>query len=122
MTCVATFKINEFAEVLDPEETADGIISHGWHVRVTNGTDSNPDNDWIITTTPGQISFRAPEGVSLKWGSLASFRFVADRVPVETPATLYVAGEGVPTSLAANTLSAVEILFRDGFESPEEGG
>ena len=78
--------------------------------------DSDPVNDWLVSTPPGFISFRAPDGVSLKWGSLVSFRFVADRAPVEVPATLMIAADGSPDRLGTTTFSAVEILFEDGFE------
>ena len=78
--------------------------------------DSDPDNNWLITTPPGSIRFQAPENVSLKWGSLVSFRFEADRAPEEVTASLTVAGAGMPDHLEATTFSAVAILFEDGFE------
>lgn len=78
--------------------------------------DVHSGNDWLATTPPGIISFQAPENVSLKWGSLVSFRFVVDRAPVPVNATLGVAGAGSPVSLSAGTLGADDSIFDDGFE------
>ncbi len=46
-TCNATFTINSFAEVIDPEEIADGIIVHRWSTGSPTGIDPNPSNDLV---------------------------------------------------------------------------
>jgi hypothetical protein len=78
--------------------------------------DSDTANDWAVTTPPGILRFQAPENISLKWGSMVSFRFIIDREPVVVNASLMVANEGTPSSLSGNILGADRSLFKDGFE------
>ena len=78
--------------------------------------DTDDSNDWVATSPAGLLRFQAPENVSLKWGSLVSFRFLADQAPVEVEATLDAAQVGEPDSLTVRTFSAVELVFDDGFE------
>ena len=78
--------------------------------------DSDPGNNWEITVSAGSISFRAQDDASLKWGSLVSFRFVADRQPAEVTATLLTAEGGSPDSLQTTTFSPLDLLFEDSFE------
>ncbi len=45
-TCRATFTVNTFSEIIDPEEVADGLLVHRWSASAA-GTDPNPDNDRV---------------------------------------------------------------------------
>jgi hypothetical protein len=78
--------------------------------------DTDTSNDWVVSLQPGVLRFQAPDGVSLKWGSLISFRFLADRAPVEAEAELKVAVAGVPQSLKIKTLTGAPLIFKDSFE------
>lgn len=85
VTCVATFTINEHAEVLDPEGTADGVISHGWRVSTSGiGTDPDPDNNEVVVhyvLAPQPIPTLSPAGLAaLAAGLLLAFS-VLRRVP-----------------------------------------
>ncbi len=73
-------------------------------------------NDWTVSTPPGLLSFLAAEPDRLRWGSLVSFRFVADKPPNADTAALGVAQAGDPESLNASVLTSTSLLFEDGFE------
>jgi hypothetical protein len=85
VTCVATFTINEHAKVLDPEGTADGVISHGWQVAgIGADPDPNPGNNRAVVhyiLVPQPIPTLSPAGlVALAAGLLLAFS-VLRRVP-----------------------------------------
>ncbi len=75
-------------------------------------------NDWTVSAQPGLLSFEAAEPDRLKWGSLVSFRFVANKPPNTDIATLHIAEAGDPDSLNASILTSTSLLFEDGFEQP----
>ena len=80
--------------------------------------DGDPDieNNWLATIQPGLLKFEAGDSDKLKWGSLVSFRFVADAPPNVARAALHVADPGEPGSLDINMLTSSTLLFDDGFE------
>ena len=89
-------------------------------VRVSEAEffDGDPDseNNWLATIQPGLLRFEAAENDKLKWGSLVSFRFIADQPPNVGRASLHVADPGEPGSLNINMLTSSALLFEDGFE------
>ena len=80
--------------------------------------DGDPDsaNNWVATLQPGSLKFQGSESSKLKWGSLVSFRFVADEPPNVATAALHVADAGEPDSLGINLLTSSTLLFEDSFE------
>ncbi len=78
--------------------------------------DTDSENNWVATNEPGIVSFQAAEPDKLKWGSLVSFRFVADTPPNSGVATLHVADAGDPVSLNINLLTSTSLVFEDSFE------
>jgi hypothetical protein len=81
--------------------------------------DESAANDWVSSRPLGLLRFQAPEGTSLKWGSLVSFRFVANDAPNTGTASLGVAQAGEPDTLSAGTFTSTGLSFRDGFESQD---
>ena len=78
--------------------------------------DTDGENNWVATTQPGLVSFQASGPDKLKWGSLVSFRFIADKRPNSDVATLHVADAGDPASLNVNLLTSTSLIFEDSFE------
>ena len=111
---------------LDFDRAIDSIeIPIGYDVTIQsisfNDGDANAANDWLITVSNNTLKFETPESAQLKWGSLISFSYVADRAPEPHNATLGVAAEGLPENLILQTLGTGDTVFEDGFElNPEE--
>lgn len=106
---------------IDFDRAIDGFdipIPAGVSVLETDFFDGDAElaNDWTISFPAGLVRFEAPDGVSLKWGSLVSFRMLADRAPAEAQAELKVAVAGAPQNLSIQSLSGVPLIFEDGFE------
>jgi len=78
--------------------------------------DTDSANEWVATIQPGLLSFQAAATDKLKWGSLVSFRFIADQPPNPGVATIHVADTGEPASLNINLLTSTSLLFEDSFE------
>jgi hypothetical protein len=80
--------------------------------------DADGANDWSISdpSINDILTFKAPDGMSLTWGSLVSFRFVADREPLAITGSLSVAQAGSPSTLNVRTFTGTDLLFRDSFE------
>lgn len=106
---------------IDFDRAIDGFdipIPAGMNVLETDYFDGDADlaNDWIVSFPAGMVRFQAPDGISLKWGSLISFRFMADKAPAEAEAELKVAVAGAPQNLTIQTLAGVPPIFEDSFE------
>ncbi len=68
-----------------------------------NDIDTNAGNDWTVTITPGvSITWTAPVGNSLDWGTLFNFAFDANAPPVATSATLTALEAGSPLAVVAS--------------------
>ena len=66
--------------------------------------DADSSNDWIASVGADSISWRAPPGAELRWGTLVGFAFDSDTAPVATTAQLDVFDPGTPAVLAIRTL------------------
>jgi len=78
--------------------------------------DTDSENNWVANTQPALVSFTASDTDELKWGSLVSFRFIADKRPNPGVGTLHVADAGEPSSLNINLLTSTNLIFDDSFE------
>jgi hypothetical protein len=92
-------------------------------VIATSFSDGTADgaNPWTVSTTGDRVSWNAPDGASLDWGTLYSFSLTVAAVPVEGTSSLDVAGAGTPAAYEVATLvpdavPANDIIFEDGFE------
>ncbi len=66
--------------------------------------DSDPANDWTPVVLASSISWLAPPGQGLPWGTLVGFAFDAQVPAVATASQLAVLDPGTPTSIAIETL------------------
>jgi hypothetical protein len=66
--------------------------------------DGNPQNDWTPSVAGGLITWTAPAGNALDWGTLYNFRVDADAAPVVSAATLTPLDAGSPTAVVVRTL------------------
>jgi len=87
----------------------------------SNGT-LDTTTAWNADTTGGQITWTAPEGGTLDWGTLYSYSITTSAPPVAGSATLHIAQAGTPASYDVATLVpsasvAEEPIFANGFES-----
>lgn len=83
--------------------------------------DETAENDWIPEVTGGRVSWTAPPGLSLDWGTMFTFGFTATAAPVTTTAFLGVSEPGDPGELEAAVLGPIaagpQSIFQDGFET-----
>ena len=77
-------------------------------------------NDWSFSESGGYLTWTAPSGASLDWGTLYLFSVTTYSAPVSATSQLQPATSGGLLSLKVSTLApgASDIIFRDGFESP----
>jgi hypothetical protein len=66
--------------------------------------DTDPGNDWTVSVTPQAVTWTAPPGNPLAWGTLYNFRMDVDAEPVELYATLTPLTPGTPALLRVRTL------------------
>ena len=93
-------------------------------VNVLNDRFSDGDleagNDWSFSSAGNALSWDAPAGGSLDWGTLYLFSVTLDAAPVTGTSALNVATAGTPASFEVETLVAeaplVDLIFKDGFE------
>lgn len=67
--------------------------------------DLDAANDWQATVSDGQVSWNAPIGNTLDWGTLYSFSITANRPPVTSISELHVAEAGTPASFVVESLA-----------------
>jgi hypothetical protein len=65
---------------------------------------ANPLDDWAVSTAGGRVTWTAPAGNALDWGTLFNFRMDVDAAPVEAFARLTPLVAGTPSTLSARTL------------------
>ena len=65
---------------------------------------ANPLDDWSASVAGGKITWTAPAGNALDWGTLFNFRMDVDAAPVETMARLTPLAAGTPAVLTVRTL------------------
>ena len=82
--------------------------------------DLEAGNDWSFSSAGNALSWDAPAGGSLDWGTLYLFSVTLDAAPVTGTSALNVATAGTPASFEVETLVAeaplVDLIFKDGFE------
>jgi hypothetical protein len=80
--------------------------------------DLNAANDWTGSVSGTGVTWTAPAGAELNWGTLFRFTFVADAAPVRGGhAVLGVAEPGTPSTYSVATLRAdSDTIFLDGFD------
>ena len=66
--------------------------------------DTSAANDWTPSSANGNVTWTAPPGHALDWGTLLNFRFEAHAAPVETFAGLVPLASGNPGFVAVQTL------------------
>ena len=84
--------------------------------RFSDG-DLNAGNDWTFTNTGGFLTWTAPAGNSLDWGSLYLFSVTSSSPPADGISELQPATAGSPSLYMVATLAPTsDIIFQDGFE------
>jgi hypothetical protein len=66
--------------------------------------DADPQNDWTASIANGHITWTAPAGNALDWGTLFNFRIDADAAPVQSAARLTPFQPGGPAEIPVQTL------------------
>ena len=89
--------------------------------RFSNGTFDNADA-WTLDTSGDRVTWTAPEGATLDWGTLYAFSITVAAPPVEGASSLRVAQAGTPSAFDVATLVpqvvvANDVIFEDGFEA-----
>ncbi|MEM8962841.1 MAG: hypothetical protein AAGD38_15255 [Acidobacteriota bacterium] len=81
--------------------------------------DQDGGNDWSFAEGANALTWTAPAGNSLDWGTLFVFGFTVDSAPVDSSADLGVLEPGTPGVLTIGTLAPTTAgpIFTDGFES-----
>lgn len=94
--------------VIEPDVATSADFSDG---------DGAAANDWSAALDSGHLSWTAPTGVELAWGSLAGFSLIDRRPPTQGQARLQLAEAGSPNDYPINALVPdVDWLFGDGFD------
>ena len=77
-------------------------------------------NDWTFSESGGYLTWTAPSGASLDWGTLYLFSVTTYSAPVSATSQLQPATPRGLLTFNVSTLApgASDIIFRDGFESP----
>jgi hypothetical protein len=88
--------------------------------RFSNGTVDGA-NAWTASNAEGVVTWTAPEGGTLDWGTMYSYSIVSSSAPVAGTATLHVAEAGTPASYDVATLVPAptgpdDTVFTDGFD------
>lgn len=81
--------------------------------------DLNAGNQWTFGSSGGALTWTAPTGGSLDWGTLYLFSVVLDSAPVAGTTTLNVAEAGMPATFDVSALvpSSGDVIYQGGFDS-----
>ncbi len=79
---------------------AGAVVSATWF----SDGDDTIGNDWSASTAGGAVTWTAPSGSPLDWGTLYAFSLTVNRAPVTSTANLRVAEVGLPASHDVETL------------------
>ena len=81
--------------------------------------DLDSGNDWTFSSAGGYLTWTAPSGASLDWGSLYSFSVTTSGTPIPGNSELKPTTAGLPSSFSVPILvPGSDIIFQDGFDSP----
>ncbi len=64
----------------------------------------NPLDDWTVSVSGARVTWTAPAGNALDWGTLYNFRLNVDAAPGESAATLTPLDPGSPEAFAVRTV------------------
>ena len=79
--------------------------------------DGNAANNWTAQVAGGRVTWSAPVGNELNWGTLFSFSFVANARPFDAQTSLGVAEPGNPAQYGLSALVPdADVLFAHGFD------
>jgi hypothetical protein len=83
--------------------------------------DRDSGNDWTASTAGDAVTWTAPAGNTLDWGTLFSFSKVVNGAPVAADVNLHVAEAGSPAAFDVSSLGPgatvpTDIVFKDGFD------
>jgi hypothetical protein len=81
--------------------------------------DADAGNDWVSSRDASGLTWSAPAGNTLDWGTLYRFSVVADAAPVSASALLEIDSEGSGETLGADTYAPTvfdDTIFVDDFE------
>ena len=89
--------------------------------KFSNGTHDNA-GAWTLDTSGDRVTWTAPEGATLDWGSLYAFSITVASPPVQGGSSLRVAQVGTPQAYEVATLvpepvDPNDVIFEDGFEA-----
>lgn len=99
-------QIDAFTVPLPPGSS---IVQNVWF----GDGDEVPGNDWTAVVNAGDITWEAPAGNTLDWGTLFNFSFDTNAQPGDQPITLGILepGEaGSPTTLAASSVGPATLI------------
>ena len=85
----------------------------------SNGTLDVPG--WTESSANGEVTWTAPDGGTLDWGTMYSYSITSTSAPVAGTITLHVAQEGTPASFEVASLvpaptGPVDTVFENGFD------
>jgi hypothetical protein len=81
--------------------------------------DADPANDWVVSTSGGQLAWNAPPGNSLDWGFMATFYIESQAAPVPGIVTLSAEDSAPDVAVPILALDASDLILRDGFEDSD---
>ncbi len=79
----------------------DAVVSATWF----SDGDTNAGNDWTASTNGGRVTWIAPAGNTLNWGTLFSFSITVNKSPVTAVGELHIAEAGSPAGYVLETLA-----------------
>jgi hypothetical protein len=79
----------------------DAVVSATWF----SDGDTNAGNDWTASTNGGRVTWIAPAGNTLNWGTLFSFSITVNKPPVTAVGELHIAEAGSPAGYVLETLA-----------------
>ena len=77
---------------------------------------------WSSSVTDGVVTWTAPDGGTLDWGTMYSYSITSTSAPTQGTVTLHIAQDGTPTSYDVATLvpsgtTVTDRIFQSGFDT-----